>query len=216
MAENLYVTYLLGTFFKLLLKSDSVHYLFLASNFFFYLSTYQICDNSLLESVLRSRFSFLLMTSWKHETCLPEISTMMHHTWIYWCTERGSYPFTQYPTKIFNHAIIRSPLMNTLMSFSLHCSRAGIFKRYHIEDMGMSDSYWLNPPFMWTVHTPGIYPGCSYPQFLRSRFPSEMREASGHHSYSLSSHQSRDQQKTPLMLPLCTRTFTWLISESFI
>ena len=26
MAENLYLTYLLGTFFKLLLKSDSVHY----------------------------------------------------------------------------------------------------------------------------------------------------------------------------------------------
>ena len=35
--------------------------------------------------------------------------------------------------QIFNHAIIRSPLMNTLMSFSLHCSRAGIFKRYNYQ-----------------------------------------------------------------------------------
>ena len=87
----------------------------------------------LSEPVLRSYFSFLLITSWKHETCLPEMSTMMHHIWIYWCTERGSYPFTQYPTKIFNRAIIRSPLMNTLMSFSLHCSRAGIFKRYNYQ-----------------------------------------------------------------------------------
>ena len=47
-AENLYVTYLLGTFFELLLKSDSVHYLFLASNFYFYLLMYQICDTSIL------------------------------------------------------------------------------------------------------------------------------------------------------------------------
>ena len=157
---------------KLLLKSDSVHYLFLASNFYFYLLMYQICDTSILpefdyydnlvlvsfeitpwprtftrltcwelfgtpaevwlvpltnccisliwilywtcfsgtiesscwspthtniaisvlhlsEPVLRSCFSFLLITSWKHETCLPEMSTMMHHIWIYWCTERG-------------------------------------------------------------------------------------------------------------------------------
>ena len=47
-AENLYVTYLLGTFFELLLKSDSVHYLFFASNFYFYLLMYQICDTSIL------------------------------------------------------------------------------------------------------------------------------------------------------------------------
>ena len=92
----------------------------------------------------------------------------------------------------------------------------GNLQKIQLPAVGMSDFYWLNPPFLWTVHTPGFYPGCSYPQFLRSRFPSEMREASGHHSYSLSSHQSREQQKTPLMLPLCTRTFTWLISESFI
>jgi len=47
-AENLYVTYLLGTICELLLKSDSVHYLFLASNFYFYLLMYQICDTSIL------------------------------------------------------------------------------------------------------------------------------------------------------------------------
>ena len=48
MAENLYVTYLLGTICELLLKYDSVHYLFLASNFYFYLLMYQICDTGIL------------------------------------------------------------------------------------------------------------------------------------------------------------------------
>jgi len=38
---------------------------------------------------------------------------------MYW---KGMLAIYTVPNQIFNHAIIRSPLMNTLMSFSSHCS----------------------------------------------------------------------------------------------
>ena len=66
---------------------------------------------------------------------------------MYW---KGKVAFYSVPNQIFNHATSQSPLINTLMPSSLHWPLGRESSKDTI-DMGMCDSYTLNPPLKWTI-----------------------------------------------------------------